>query len=112
MTSDAIFKELICGHSDYALDSLMHCYCAIIILAFTSKRHDGYNHFQIVMVSSLRELGHGITVRPGIGEWGQGQKEGSQGCRIRIGVPCYATVFKNGQGKHENALGKNFFGKS
>ena len=45
MTSDAIFKELICGHLEYALDSLMHCYCAIIILAFTSKRHDGYNHF-------------------------------------------------------------------
>ena len=67
MTSDAIFKELICGHLDYALDSLMHCYCAIIILAFTSKRHDGYNHFQIVMVSSVWELGHGITVRPGIG---------------------------------------------
>ena len=67
MTSDAIFKELICGHLEYALDSLMHCYCAIIILAFTSQRHDGYNHFQIVMVSSVWELGHGITVRPGIG---------------------------------------------
>ena len=67
MTSDAIFKELICGHLEYALDSLRHCYCAIIILACTSKRHDGYIHFQIVVVTSVWELGHGITVRPGIG---------------------------------------------